>query len=315
MHVRVLVSVPLLLVAEELLEIRCRAAVDHVRAEGVAARASLDVILDRAERLRDSRLVEAGIAIVVLALGQAALWDLGGWSGFASGRARELGLSFGTIWCFAIALPLIQFLILRWLWRWLLWAYVLARMSRLSLSLNAIHPDKAAGLRPLSNPIDAFAVFLAAIMSIAAAAWSTQILDHHASLPSIAPTFFAVFVVAVVVACGPLLLFSAELYRARHRDGASFHGLAREYVDEFRHKWIGVRPYAPLLGTPDFQALNDLGGSLERTEATRLYPFGVRAIISLWAGALAPMLPLIVATTPIAEVATKFGKMLFGVAP
>src|SRR5262249_59890608 len=95
MHARVLVTIPLLLVAEQMLEVRCGAAMDLVREEAIAERAGVDAILDRAERFRDSRLVELGFAIIVLALGQAALWDIGGWSGLFSGRARGLGIPVG----------------------------------------------------------------------------------------------------------------------------------------------------------------------------------------------------------------------------
>jgi hypothetical protein len=312
MHVRLLITMPLLVAAEHMLEACCGLAVRHLREQGVVEPADLDPIMDRAERLRDSWLIEAGIALIVLLLGEAALWGIGGWTGFISGRGFEVRGSFATVWCVAIALPLVQFLLLRWLWRWLLWTYVIARLSRLSLSLNAIHPDQAAGLRMLSTPIDAFAIFQAAIASIASVAWMTQIYDRHATVESITPILFTGFAIGVIVACGPLLLFSRQLYRARRRDATAYHALAREYVDEFRRKWIAGRPDAPALGSADIQSLNDLGGSLKTADATRLYPFGVRSLISLSAGAIVPMVPLVFMTTPLSKVAMHFGKMLFG---
>lgn len=315
MHVRLLIAMPLLVVAEHMLEACCERAVRQLRDEGVVAPADLDAILDRTERLRDSRLVEGGIAVIVLLLGQAALWGIAGWNGLISGRGFEARISFATVWCVAIALPLVQFLLLRWLWRWLLWTYVIARLSRLSLSLNAIHPDQAAGLRLLSVPIDAFAIFLAATGSIAAAAWMTQIHDHRATLESIMPAFFTVFAIGIVIACGPLLLLSRQLYRARERDTRTYHALAREYVDDFRRKWITAHPDAPVLGGQDIQSLNDLGGSYKTTDDTRLLPFGARSIINLAAGAIAPMVPLVLMTTPTSKIAVHFGKMLFGLSP
>jgi len=162
----------------------------------------------------------------------------------------------------------------------------------------------------VSSPVDAFAVFASTVSSLASVSW----LERGLSLQAQAPTFLAFVIAAVIVSCGPLLLFSRKLYRSRHREESSYHALAREYVDAFRTKWLAPEQPA-VLGTADIQSLNDLGGAYRTADSTRIYPFGPRTIINLWAGALAPMVPLILATTPIVEVATHFGKMLFGVAP
>jgi hypothetical protein len=311
-HVRLLVTMPLVFAAGNLLDARCEGTVRRSREEGLAERASLDAILDRAEHLRDSRFVEIAIAVVVFVLGQAALWGVAGWSVPVSGRHAAVELSFGTIWFLGFALPLVQFVLFRWLWQWAIWAYVLARLSRLPLAMTSLHPDQAGGLRLLSHPIDAFAVFNVAIGSLASAAWMTQIFDHKMTIEALTPIFIAAFVVETVLACGPLLLFFRKIYRVRQADVEAYHVLAREYVDEFRDKWLRDHPGEQVLGTGDIQSLNDLGGAYEKTEGTRLFPFNLRSIIYLWAGALAPMVPLILATQPLSQVAAQFGKMMFG---
>jgi len=313
MHVRILVTLPLLVFAEHLLETRCQTAARYVHEEGIVQCADLDAILDRTERLRDSRLVEGALAVGILGSGQASLWGLTSWSSLVHPLEHSMVMSFANIWCTAIVIPLVQFMVLRWLWRWLLWAYVLARLSRLPLSLNAIHPDQAAGLKILSIPIDAFALYVAAYASIAAVDWMVKVHDHRATLETISAIFFAFVLAAIVLACSPLLVFFRDLYRARLRDTTAYHALAREYVDEFRRKWITGRADAsPVLGTSDIQSLNDLIGSYEATDSTRLYPFGVRDIINVCAGALVPMVPLVFTVASVSKVAAQLGKMLFG---
>ena len=91
----------------------------------------------------------------------------------------------------------------------------------------------------------------------------TQIIhDHRVTLESILPYFVTAFAIGLITACGPLLLFVRQIYRARLRDATAYHVLAREYVDEFRRKWIAEHPDEPPLGTPDIQSLNEwaLGG-------------------------------------------------------
>ena len=118
--------------------------------------------------------------------------------------------------------------------------------------------------------------------------------------------------IATVVACGPLFLFSSHLYRARHRDGAAYHVFARSYVDDFRRKWLVKHSGTEELGTQDLQALNDLGGSFERSERTRLYPFGMATLTRLWFDAFLPMLPLLLITTPISEIGKHVARIVFG---
>jgi len=313
MHVRILVTLPLLVFAEHLLETRCQEAVRYVHEEGIVQCADLDAILDRTEHLRDSRLVEGALAAGMLGSGQASLWGLTSWSNLVHPLGDSMAMSFTNIWGIAIVIPLVRFMLLRWFWRWLLWAYVLARLSRLPLSLNAIHPDQAAGLKILSDPIDAFALYVAADASIAAVTWMVKVHEQRATLETISAIFFAFVISAVVIACSPLLVFFRDLYRARYRDATAYHALAREYVDEFRRTWITERADAsPVLGTSDIQSLNDLIGSYKAADSTRLFPFGVRDIINVGVGALVPMVPLVFTVASVSKVATQLGKMLFG---
>lgn len=306
-HVRLLVVLPLLMLGEDLLDVRCAGSTRLVREERIADAANLNAILGRTERLRDAWLPEGVLVAIVALFGQA--WLRGYWGG--SGLAREAGHSVAGIWCLAVALPLVQFLILRWVWRWILWSYVIARLSRLALSLNAIHPDQAGGLRILAGPIDAFAVCVASFAGIVASDWSAQLRAHHATLEGLVPPFAMFVAIAIGIACGPLLMFSGQLYRARHREVGAYHRVAREYVDAFRRKWITERADG-ILGSSDIQSLNDLGGSFNTASGTRLYPFTTRSVVSIAGGAVLPMVPVVATSTPVSKVALHFAKLLLG---
>ena len=303
MHVRMLVTIPLLIAAEDLLEIRCADTIEHVRDERMTDRANLDAILTRTEHLRDAWVAEALIVVIVVVAGQLWLRDFV-WKDLATP-------TFARAWTFLFAMPLTQFLILRWLWRWALWTYVLARLAWLDLSLDALHPDQAAGTKVLAEPTEAFALFGAGLSALAAAVWAMKIHEHHTTLKALSPQFFTFVVAVMVVACAPLLMFSPKLYRVRHRDADAYHRLARDYVDAFRTQWLAGGP--PRLNAPDIRTFDALGSSFRAADDTKIFPLDSRTIIFLWSGALAPFLPLLLAEAPISEVATHFGKMLFGV--
>ena len=312
-HTRALVALPLLWLAEHLLEIRCAHTTELVREQGIVDRGRFDAILDRAERLRDSRMVEALLALIVLGIGEATLWRFRDGAGFVYAIEHRATTSFASIWYVGLALPLFQFLVLRWLWHWGLWTYVLARLSRLQIQTNAIHPDRAAGLRMLNLPIDAFAVFVASLSAVLSAVWCLKCYEKLTTIEKLTPEFFTFVVLAIVVACGPLFAFTAKIYNTRHRDLGKYHVLARQYATDFRRTWLVEHGDRSPLGTSDIQSLNDLGGAYRTTEDTRLWPFGARTIIAIGLCAIVPMLPVLLVSMPLAELLARFGKTLVGI--
>lgn len=321
-HARFVISLPLLVVAETVLEARVHHVVRLLHEERIAERAKLDAILRRVEQLRDARVVEVALAIVALVGGQLALWGVAGPSGYLHGPTGDAAplRTFESIWYAVLALPLLQFLAMRWLWRWLLWTYVLVRLSRLRLETNALHPDQAAGLKFLSFPVDAFAVFIAANVAVAAAARIIPLQQGEVTLQALGPRIAAFVGFCLAVACGPLLLFAGKIFRARYRTLVDYHVLARDYVRSFHHKWFGPPRGHPatgetgadssLLGTPDLQSLHDMDGSFQLVESTKVLPFGLRTIVHLVAGAAVPIVPLLFVTIPLSEILAFLGRML-----
>lgn len=315
-HVRLLIAVPLMIYAGRLLEVRCRAAVNQLYAGGFTERENLDRIIGRAIRLRDSRLVEVLLILLTLFGGQASLWGLSATTGLFAGVVDPGALSFAKIWYLTIALPIAQFVMLRWLWHWAIWSYVVVRVSRLPLATIATHPDRAAGIGFLALPISAFTGFLLAIAGTIASAWGTQILDGRATLQAFVPPFIAFVVVSTLLACGPLLLFMGMLYRARHREIESYNQLSLDYVRGFHRKWVESRPASEsLLGTPDIQSINDLIGAYDSLVRLRVVPFGPREIIGIWIASVVPMLPLIATTMPLDKLLAHIARALLGGVP
>src|SRR5262249_7010023 len=152
--------------------------------------------------------------------------------------------------------------------------------------------DRAAGLHSLSDPLEAFAIYTASVGVLASTTWMLKIHQHRATINAVTPTFFSFVVLAVVIGCGPLMVFGRQLYDARHHGVSTYHQLAHEYVGAFRRKWLaesrGDEP-SSVLGTSDIQSLNDLMGSYRSVDDTRLYPFGVRELVALWTGEFVPM--------------------------
>jgi hypothetical protein len=310
-HARFLVSLPLVVLSGRLLEAQCRGAVELLYIGNFADREALDRVISRAERFRDSVWVEGVLAATALLGGQLVLWGVVGPTGMFHG-IEHAQLSVSQLWYAGIALPLLQFLALRWLWRWAIWTFVLVRVSRLPLAVIATHPDRAAGLRFLSGPITGFAAFVLAFGSMLAGAWGTQLAAGRVTVPQVLPTLIAFLVISFLLACVPLLVFCPHVFRAQRRAVLLYNPFALSYVIRFHRKWIERQTGEEVLGTPDLHSMADLDGSFQIIQETRMFVFSVRKLSELWIAGILPMLPLVVTVVPVDAMVKRIGSMLFG---
>jgi hypothetical protein len=312
-HARFLVSLPLLVLAGHLIDGQARSAMTQLYNGNFADRRDLDVLFHRARHLRYNGWVEAVFMVLAVVGGQLSLWGIVGHTGIFAGVDRTGGTILHAYYS-ALALPLLQFLTLRWLWRWGLWSYVLATIARMPLKTIATHPDRCTGLGFISATITGFAVFEMAIASLLAAAWGTQLLDGRVTVPSLLPTLLLFVLVATACACAPLIPFTPHLYRTKRKTLLAYNPLTLEYVRQFNRRWVERRTATDedLLGTPDIQSLADIGNAYKVILSTRTFVFGKKKLAEIWIAAVVPMVPLIVTVVPVNELFKRIGGALVG---
>jgi hypothetical protein len=215
-------------------------------------------------------------------------------------------VTIARAWYAAVALPLIQFLYLDWLWQWVIWSYLVVHVARLPLATNGIHPDGAAGLGFLDEPLSGYAAFTLAGATMTASAWGQQVMAGGAKPEDFIGGFVIFVVAAGLIACGPLLAYCPTLFRARFRDRRRYGLLALAYVRGFDRKWVAARPDGEeLLGSPDIQSLNDMIGAAAHAYEVRIVPFTTRAFLAVWVAAVVPMVPLAAAAMPAEQLIKK----------
>jgi hypothetical protein len=299
-HVRVLVTLPALLVGERLLQRDCAAAIATLDEGEFCDRSALVRIVARGERLRDSPWAEAILFGLALIGGQLALWNISGATGFVHATAVVSTWSFARVWYALVALPVVQFVMFRWLWRWLIWSYMLAAIARLPLRALATHPDHAAGLAPLAWPMTGFGVFTFSVAAVLAGAWATQLIEHTTTLQALIAPLAAFLVAALVLALGPLLMFCRHMFDVRRATFYAYSAFAQDYVQKFNARWVESHvDVEQALGSSDIQSLADIGNAFRVVDETRMFVFTPRAVISLLIAALLPMLPLVASTMTI----------------
>jgi hypothetical protein len=319
LHARLLVGIPLLVLAERSLHLRTTRCLDRFvdggwAEEGEDGVASCTARANHALAATAPELVTLGLALIG---SQVVIWGLGESLGVARGRPAgdANGWSLFIAWYGVVALPLYQFLLYRSLWRWLVWARLLWGLSRLRVRPIASHPDRHGGLGFLAEPSVAFAVVVGAMAAVQSAVWADRITFRHVELTSLRWEMVLFLALEVALTVGPLLFFAPRLWRARFEAIRDYDRLATDYTRLFQARWIDRRDTDGLLGSQDIQALADLGTAYQVVGGMRPVPFGRRTLVIVVAAVVLPIVPLALMTVPLVELVRKLGAVVLGGLP
>jgi hypothetical protein len=318
-HARLLVTLPLLLVAERLLAWNCGDAVARVFGEGfipAAQQGRARAILRSAERWRDSSVPETILLVLAVGSGIASLLGILPPAGLVHGVV-ESRYSMVRTWYALISLPISQFVLWRSLFRWALWVRVLGGLARIPLRLLPPHADRRGGIGFLKLPSTAYgAVLLLGLSSALCGGWGTQILLYGTKVDALKPLFVAFVLVGAIIAFAPLLAFFPQLLLARYRGRLDYGDLVSDYSRQFQERWIERRERADLLGNADFQSLSDIGNSYrENVEQMQPLLFNVRDCILLLVAAMLPAVPILLLQFPAKELLKRLLHLVTGGMP
>jgi hypothetical protein len=319
-QVRFLVALPLLIEAELVVHRRMRFLLKQFLERNLipeSALARFEAAIVSAFRLRNSVLAEVLLIVVVYVVGVLIVWrhymalDTATW--YATPSVEGLKLRLSGMWYGYVSLPMFQFLLCRWYFRFFIWARFLWQVSRINLSLVPTHPDRVGGLGFLSNAVYAFIPLLIAHGALVAAQLANRIFFLGATLPRFTIEILVLVIFVNCVVLGPLLVFAAQLAQAKRLGLREYGTLAERYVREFEAKWLrgGAPADEPLIGSGDIQSLADLGNSFEVVRTMRLVPFTKETILQLAAATLAPVAPLLLTIMPLEELLKKLFGILF----
>ena len=153
MHVRLLLALPLLIVAELVVHQRMRLVVRQFLDRGLiaeAVRPQFDAAIASAMRLRNSVAAEVLLIALVYGVGVLVVWrtqialDAATW--YRVAPKGEWQPSLAGWWLGCVSVPVFQFILLRWYFRLFVWARFLWQVSRIDLKLMPAHPDRCGGL-------------------------------------------------------------------------------------------------------------------------------------------------------------------------
>jgi len=268
--------------------------------------------VEQAQRTATSDTVELIIIAIALALPHvtqvtAPAWMSvhTAWFGHGDGTGGLEPNAAGR-WMLWFSLPLVEFLLLRWLWRTLVWWRFLWRTARLPLDLSPSHPDRAGGLGFLAAAPQAFVPVFAAVSALAASSIAAQISIGGRHLVEVGGAIAAFIVLEVVLLVVPQFFFLSVQNRTKRRALRHFEAAGAAMSRAFEDRWTGPQGEGPdaILESSGPGAMADFASTYERVAAMRPVSLSLQEFLAIAVPLVAPFAPLLLYEFSAKEILT-----------
>jgi len=316
-HVRFLVAVPLLILAEGAVHKTLQSLLRQFVASGVIPPAEMPRFretIGRIARLRDASL--PWIAILAIALAGVTVaevvrhaheidWAVDG----VPGSQRP---GFGGWWFLYVGRPIYLALLLGWVWRIVL-AFLLFRgIARLDLAIVPTHPDRAGGLGFVAQFPAAFALVALAVSAVLAGMLAHDVVYHGVAVQALRVQMAVFVVLVVLVFLLPVLALAGPMSRARRRALLDYSALVSRHGLLVQQKWIEGRDVgeASVLAAPELGPVADVATLYDAVRNMRTVPLTKASVVPLVLAAMAPLLVVLAIQIPVGTLLQNLLKML-----
>jgi hypothetical protein len=209
-------------------------------------------------------------------------------------------------WCeMLVALPILNYWWLRWMWKIFLWTWYLWRISRRRLVLTPSHPDATGGLGFISDVQTQFGLAILAygISNIASTAgYEVRVEQAPWSLYTVWCPLVIFVIGAPSLFTLPLFAFTKQLYRVKKRALEELYEKTGERARAFEQIWRSSEAGTTL--RHDLFEWQELRNLYDHVENMRIVPFDLRSLGELLGqtlGALVPLLAYLRLPEPLAK--------------
>lgn len=315
-YVRGLIIIPLLVMADNIIEPMMSRIVRYLRTSGVVPESeqeSLNSAVNRMAYLMNVKwiqLIIITLAILVswvLRTDYVDMWKEEKVTSWALHLVHgEVDETMAGLWFLFITSPLVSFLFYRWIWRFVAWTMFLYRVSRLKLELYASHTDLAGGLGIFGGGQSLFGILFLVMAAMISSQLANNLLYEGEQLVDIRLIVMVFIIMSVIVIEAPLLFFTRKLFKLKRQALAEYGALQHQISRDFHHHWIDDAD-KKLVDSMQPSAMADYSAVYEVVSSMRIVPLNPRVIIVLAVILLLPFLPLALAEQSIWDVLKMIG--------
>jgi len=322
MQARLLVALPMLIIIKLTIDSNVNVVtryLSEVLMRSEERQEFLTSAFRRARKLTSSTLTE--IIMFLIVIGVTVSFVKGGvYSALEDGTitwmtyTKDTGqrLSVAGYWAVIISIPIFQFLLFRWLWRYFVWIILLFHLSRVKLNLMPTHADRAGGLGIIMLAQRSFnLIFVAGSVTISGQ-WIAQLLKHPDYFESIRGQGIAYIIICLVVLLIPLLFFMGKLFKTKNEGLLHMSNLGATLSRQFEREWINDLPIEKIITGKevDPSMIFDYSGMYDSLQQLRTFPVTPRDILGMALILLVPFIPILFIHFSVVELLQKIAGLL-----
>jgi hypothetical protein len=312
-YIRVFLVLPLIFIAEKILRFIMFESLNHFIESGIVADNNIrefQVNLKFFGRHKDSGIIDVIIIVIAYAIviwGWGNIWksydmatDLTSWL-FSQKVHGQFSLA--GFWYAFITIPVYLFFFCKLLWKFLLWAIILFRISKMKLNLFPTDPDHSGGLGFLGHNQVFFGILGVILNSILSAEIAGKVLYTDLVIQDFKFIILGIVLLFTFILIFPMFFFMRKLTITKLKGILDYGVISHKYVSGFQDKWInGINPEGEkLLGTGDIQSLADISTSYEIITTMTPLPIDLRKVVTLILLISVPFSPLLLFVIPLNE--------------
>ncbi|MFM0339571.1 hypothetical protein [Paraburkholderia fungorum] len=315
-HVRCLIAIPLLVIAEDLAQ---KSVPPFLRYFVVAGLVPTDKLPQFKALIASIVRLRNGVLPWVLIFGAVLAWGTAGavfarmedvsWS---NGNGDATGITFGGWWFILVIRPLFTALLLAWLWRACLLFVLLLKLAKFPLALVPTHPDRLGGLGFVERLAFMFSPVAFAISAVAAASFSHEVVYHGVHAMDIKGLLIATAVLISVVFLLPFIPLAIPLAKLKRAAILDYGSVVGHHGRLVHRRWVlGEEIGSPaILDAPELGPVADVQTMFDSVRHIKPFPVTKLGLIAIAAPAALPMLYVVAMQLPLQTVLVKVLKTL-----
>ncbi|WP_250436221.1 hypothetical protein [Caballeronia sp. ATUFL_F2_KS9A] len=312
-HVRCLVAVPLLIIAEHTAQRSFGPFLRYFLETGLISSADVprfDAAIARVVRLK--RRVLPWILILGCAVAWASVGVLLSPDEDVGWISTSDRIPFAGWWFILVVRPIFTALVLAWIWRASIVFILMLNLARLPLSLVPTHPDRAGGLGFIERLAFVFSPVAFAVSAVVAAAFAHDVVYHGIDPMTMKGLLFGAAALVSLVLLLPFAPLVLTLTRLKRRAMLEYGSLVGRHGRLVHRRWItGEDIGSPeILDAPELGPVADVQSIYEAVRRIKPFPFTKLGVLAIMVPAAAPMLFIAAMQLPLPAVMGKIVKAL-----
>jgi len=221
-------------------------------------------------------------------------------------------LSFAGNWAQYISIPIFQFLLLRWLLRYIVWVMLLYRISKVNLILKPTHPDGSGGIGIIFLAQRNFLMFFVACGMVISCVMINFLLNAGISFDTLKIQILGYIIFSIIMIILPLLFFMRKLAKTKYEGQLELSRAGLYMSNKYEEEWVkpmgSEKNIAEDTVDPSMQV--DYSGVYLLLQELRIIPIRLGDVMIMAFSLFLPFIPIFFIQFSVVEILQKLMGLL-----